>query len=64
MTTFEIYNIARLKFPLELENRTRSKRCFSAALQYLYKDGKINKVIEDNKGYYEIKKQDLENPAK
>lgn len=52
LTTDEIYERAKLSYPIELVNRRKSIQNFSAALNYLKSEGKIIQIKKDNKFLY------------
>jgi uncharacterized coiled-coil DUF342 family protein len=54
LTTSELYTKAKIKYPVELSDKAKAIRGFSAALQYLLKEGKIVKNIKGKKYLYGI----------
>ena len=52
LPTSELYSKAKIKYPIELANKEKAIRSFSAALQYLLAEKKIIRIIKDKKHLY------------
>ena len=54
LTTYMIYEKAKIKYPIELADRAKGIHGFSAALSYLINEKKIEKQEIEKKIYYSI----------
>lgn len=52
VSTSDIYKKAKIKYPIELADKVKGIRGFSAALQYLLAKNKIIKIIKDKSHLY------------
>ena len=64
LTTLMLYQKAKIKYPLELADRSKSVKGFSAALYYLKFEGKILQIRKDKKNFYGLELKHIKKEIK